>query len=145
MKKIIPFLLIILVGIFVGCRYEEPGGSLKSPENRLIGYWFLQAVYKNDVQMDSVKDVLANQPGNYYSFHFDGPFAVTALIDQTIEESVRGDWKFENKKKSLNLVFVLHSVYYNYTADIIKLSGQELKYRYRDERGNTWRLHFYKR
>ena len=143
MKKIFP--VLILAALFLNaCRYEEPVFSLHSPEYRLIGYWSLQTIYKNDVIIDSV-ELHANAVGNYYAFFYDGPFAVTAYIDGVLTESVKGSWSFQNNYKQLNLDFVLKNHHYVYTADIIKLSMRELKYEYEDEDGNIWRLEFYSR
>jgi len=143
MKKIFPILLLAVI-FLNACRYEEPSFSLHSPEYRIIGYWSLQSVFKNEVAIDSV-ELYANAVGNYYAFFYDGPFAVTAYINSVLTESVKGSWGFQNNYKQLNLDFVLKNHHYVYTADIIKLSMREMKYEYEDEDGNIWRLEFYSR
>lgn len=143
MKKI--FSVLILALIFLSaCRYEEPSFSLHSPEHRLIGYWSLQNVYKNGVAIDSV-ELYANAVGNYYAFFYDGPFSVTAYIDGILTESVKGGWEFQNKHKELLLDFTLKNHRYAYTAEIKKLTMKQLKYEYKDENGNVWKLEFYSR
>ena len=143
MKKV--FSTLVLAALFFSaCRYEEPSFSLHSPEYRIIGYWALQNVYKNEVAIDS-DELYANVPGNYYAFFYDGPFAVTAYIDGVLTESVKGTWQFLNNYKQLDIDFVLKNHHYEYTADIIKLSMREMKYEYEDEDGNIWRLEFYSR
>ena len=133
------------MSVFVSCRYEEPSASLKSPENRLIGYWVLQETYLNGTAVDtSIYD--ANVPEiTYYLFYYYGPLSVTSFINKAQVESKLGSWELIDKNRNLNIFLVLYNKTYNYKARIVKLSDKELKYRYSDPQGNEWTLHFFKR
>ena len=144
MKRLFPALYLLAV-LFSGCRYDEPSFSLNSPENRLIGYWLLQVVEKNGEKITDPGEYFANKPGNYYSFFFDGPFAVTTMVDKLPIESVKGIWILTDKNRKLDINFTLKNREYIYIADIIKLSNKELKYKYIDSEGNKWYLEMYKR
>lgn len=145
MKKTI-FISLLAALLCTSCRYEEPTVSFYSPESRLIGYWDLQNTYKNGVKLTEEEcSVLPNKPESYtyYSFFYDGLMDVTSYISGVTQVSTFGTWKFTNKQKDLEITVKLKNRTYSYTAEIIKLSRKELKYRYVDNNGDTWQLEMY--
>ena len=146
MKKIAFSILILLVAFTsVSCRYDEgPYISFINPEERLVGYWKLDAVYLNDNKIDST-DVLPNKPGCYYAFFTERMVSVSALQGTTYYESMYGEWALQNHEKELYVNFVLRNKRYTYTAEIRKLSKKILIYEFYDDQGDKWRFEFFTR
>ena len=146
MKKIAFYsLLLFLCVTSVSCRYAEgPYLSFVNPEERLVGYWKLDAVYCNDTKMDST-DVLPNNPGCYYAFFTERMVSISALQGSTYYESMYGEWALMNHEKELFVNFVLRNKRYTYTAVIKKLSKKILIYEFYDAKGDKWRFEFFTR
>ena len=147
MKKSLYFLIVALLFSCGACRYEEgPGISFRKPEDRIQGYWLLQKVYKNGEQIVNAEDItdISMAVGTYYSFFFDGYLAVTVYDNGVMRESPTGRWLFQNGEKELLLDFVLIDNHYEYVAKINKLSYNELRYEYKDDKGDTWKLVMFK-
>ena len=86
--------------ISVSCRYAEgPYLSFINPEERLVGYWKLDAVYLNDTKIDS-SAVLPHNPGCYYAFFTERMVSVSALQGTTYYESMYGEWALQNHERS---------------------------------------------
>jgi hypothetical protein len=135
MKKI---LVIALLSLLVGSCEEW------TPEYRIVNSWKLNKVYLNDQEIAAEStNVYANRSGAFYTFFADPIMEVTVLVDGTSKDSYRGSYSLGKKGKTLNVDFLLVGRVYKYTADIEKLTKDELKYRYKDEEGNWWRLEFY--
>ena len=144
MKRLF-YISCIIVFVLISCRYEEPSFSLQKPEDRLVGYWLLQATDLNGKSVDT-SIYNANIPQmNYYSFYYYGPLSVTSFINNAKVESKSGSWDLINKNRNLNIFLNLYNKTYRYEAEIIKLSNKELKYKYIDPQGDEWTLHFFKR
>lgn len=146
MKRSIFYSLILLMALTsVSCRYAEgPFLSFINPEERLVGYWKLDAVYLNDTKIDS-SDVLPNNPGCYYAFFTERMVSVSALQGSTYYESMYGEWALQNHEKELYVNYVLRNKRYTYTAVIKKLSRKNLIYEFYDEYGDKWRFEFFTR
>jgi len=146
MKKIAFYgMLLFLTVVTSSCRYDEgPYVSFVNPEERLVGYWKVDAVYKNGERLDS-SDVLPNNVNAYYAFFIERMISVNVLEGTTYYESVYGSWEFQNHEKELMISFVLRNKHYSYTAVIKKLTKKILIYEYYDDKGDKWRLEFYSR
>ena len=146
MKRSIFYSLILLMALTsVSCRYAEgPFLSFINPEERLVGYWKLDAVYLNDTKIDS-SAVLPNNPGCYYAFFTERMVSVSALQGSTYYESMYGEWALQNHEKELYVNYVLRNKRYTYTAVIKKLSRKNLIYEFYDEYGDKWRFEFFTR
>ena len=142
MKRIA--LLLFATLLFCGCRYEESSWSIYSPDERIVGDWRLMVVEKNgQVSVDSIAP-LGNKHWNYHFFYIDQQFSVTTTQNSALISSVRGDWSLGNKYRDLTVFYVLDNQRFSYTAQIVKLSNKELKYRYTDANGDKWYLELYK-
>jgi hypothetical protein len=88
--------------------------------------------------------VYANRGGAFYTFFSDPIMEVTTLVNGMSRNSFRGNYSLEKKgrKKTLHVDFLLVDRIYKYSANIEKLTTSELKYTYKDEEGNQWRLEF---
>ncbi|MDR1346445.1 MAG: hypothetical protein LBK03_07060 [Bacteroidales bacterium] len=135
MKKI---LVIVLLSLLVGSCEEW------TPEYRIINSWKLNKACLNgqEIAADSTS-VHANRSGAFYTFFSDPVMEVTVLINGTTKDSYRGNYSLGKKGKKLYVDFLLAGRAYKYTADIKKLTKDELKYEYKDEGGDLWRLEFY--
>ena len=138
-------LFLLLAATTISCRYDEgPYVSFVNPEERLVGYWKLDAVYLNGNKIDST-DVLPNNPGCYYAFFTERMVSVSALQGTTYYESMYGSWTFQNHEKELVIDFVLRNKKYSYTAFLKKLTKKILIYEFYDGNGDKWRFEFFTR
>ena len=136
--------LLLLVSV-ASCRYAEgPYLSFVNPEERIVGYWKLDAVYQNDNKIDST-DILPNNPGCYYAFFTERMVSVSALQGSTYYESMYGEWALQNHEKELYVNYVLRNKRYTYTAVIKKLSKKILIYEFYDDKGDKWRFELFTR
>jgi len=137
MKKL--FVMVAVALLFASC--EE-----LSPEYKLISSWTLNSVYLNDqdITTDSTNTVYANCSGAFYTFYSDPIMVVTNLVNGVARDSFRGSYALEKKgtQKILHVDFLFVDRIYKYSANIEKLTTNELKYTYTDEDNNRWRLEF---
>jgi hypothetical protein len=141
MKK---FIVIVFVAAFTALLFASC--EEWTPEYKIISSWKLNRVYLNDQEIttDSTNRVYANCSGAFYTFFSDPIMEVTTLVNGMARDSFRGNYSLEKKgrKKTLHVDFLLVDRIYKYSANIEKLTTAELKYTYKDEEGNRWRLEF---
>lgn len=145
--KIALLLLISAVAFSSSSCFPEGGGMLNL-EYRMVNVWRVAHAYCDDVEVDSTTfntdDIYyqAFMPNVLYYIYIDHVMNVLCVYHGQIRQSTFSMWILDKQDKTLSMSYTLLGRHYEYTADVRKLTKNELIIEFDDE-GRHWRLEMY--
>ena len=144
MNKLLKILILSIISItpfiFSSCEiYPEGKLSIFSSEYRLVNVWEVSKSYKNGVEVTETEHT-GFAPRTYYYIYGDHVLRVMARYNNEIRESTYATWVLDTKSKTIQFNYTLIGKRYFFTANIRKLSRQELIIEFNDENSDRWRL-----
>jgi len=138
MKKLITVAAVLTLAL-TNCKYEE-GFALTNVEKRIRGMWSVSSVYKNGEKTDTESPTVVESQGAMYEFYKTKFLLIRYLYNNIVCQS-NGDWKFGEKKKTVELTFKnQYSLTISRSYEIVKFTNKELKVRFTDDDGIKWIL-----